>query len=146
MLRLLFVKLLLLSASFYCLGQELSCTNYGLNSALQTKTVYDIYISSSNILYIATDNGLWSFNGVNFKEYAKEGLNTDDITDIRENEEGEIFFQNFSGDLFCWNGDSLSLEIDSETLGFKFRKFLQIDHYFYFWDIRKLVVYNRTEC
>lgn len=142
-LKWLYTKLLLCCLTICCSGQELSRVNYGLNSPLRTKTVYDIFFSKTATLYIATDNGFWSFNGTDFKEHKQEGLNTIDVTNIQESEEGEIFFQNFAGDVFCWNGDSLRLQVDAKRLGFELNSYLSKGEYFYYWNKERIVVEHK---
>lgn len=119
-------------------GQELCYVNYGLNSPLQTKTIYDLYIAKNGLLYIATDNGFWSYDGNTFKQYEKQGLRTTDVTNIMELENGNLIFQNFKGEAFQLRKDSLSLVVDKQTVGFTFQTIFIKDDYWYCWNGTKL--------
>lgn len=90
-------------------AQQLSKTNYGVNSPLKTNTIYDIHFSSNNLLYIATDNGLWSYDGISFEEYKLSIEFSSELHNIQENSDGDIFVMDFNGNVFELEEDSLVL-------------------------------------
>jgi hypothetical protein len=96
--------------SFGSEGQELYKVTYGLESPLKTTSIYDIYAASDNQLYIATANGLWSFDGITFHKYKQSLDYSLEVHNIQEGQRGGIFVMDFGGNLFQLVNDSLLLK------------------------------------
>lgn len=77
---------------------------------LPSNTVFDAKQSAEGYLWLGTNKGLFKYDGVNFTPYSTPAQNGKGITDIFEIENGEVYCQNFSGQLFYTRGDSLLLE------------------------------------
>lgn len=126
---------------YFCLcAQELTTTSFGINSPLQTNTIYDIHIATDGLLYIATDNGLWSYDGLKFHKYHQQSLQIQDVTNIQENSLGHIFFQNFKGQIFRWDKERIDQDSTTLKLGFQIKTFQIIEDYTYYWNRDRIVV------
>lgn len=77
---------------------------------LPSNTVFDAKQSAEGYLWLGTNKGLCKYDGVNFTPYSTPAQNGKGVTDIFEVENGEVYCQNFSGQLFYTRGDSLLLE------------------------------------
>lgn len=122
------------------LAQDLVVRTYGINSPLKTNVIYDIYFSKEGLLYITTDNGFWTYNGLTFSKHEGAGLNTTEVTNMHEDQQGNIYFQNFIGEVFCWNGDSLRLHMNPSKLGFQFNGFYRIGDYEYYIGTKQILI------
>lgn len=90
-------------------AQNLSKITYDINSPLKTNTVYDLYFSSKDLLYIATNNGIWSYDGLEFFQYKHSIEFSSELNNIQENTQGEIFLSDFNGNVYSIDNDSLIL-------------------------------------
>lgn len=88
-------------------AQELVTTNYGLESALQTNRVYHLYYSKDDLLYICTENGLFSYNGLTFKRHPLVNGQIVELTNAQEDEQGTIMAHDFSGNVYQLNKEGL---------------------------------------
>ena len=109
MILFLFVGLLLFYSNSNSHAQKLIKLRYGANSDLQTNMIYDIFMSSSNNLYISTDNGLWTFNGLRFKQFKHASKYSNELSHIEEDASGRIYINDFNGNIFRLLDDSLTL-------------------------------------
>lgn len=123
-------------------AQEIHHVQYGLTSPLQTNRIYDIHLAQDGLLYIATDNGFWSYNGVTFTKHQQKGLRTEDITHIQEDSRGRLFFHNFKGMLFVWDSKEQDLHQDTSILhlDFTINNFCLTEDYLYCWNRDRLSV------
>lgn len=138
----LFIQFITITiAIFYCYyshAQQLSKITFGINSPLKTNTIYDIHFSKENLLYIATDNGLWSYNGISFFEYKHSIKYSSEVHCIQENTAGEIFIGDFNGNIFKIQEDSLVLhpvDIKEKINAFQINK-----DYTYYLTISKIYI------
>lgn len=122
-------------------AQEIHHIQYALNSPLQTNRVYDVHVAKNGLLYIATDNGFWSYNGCTFTQHRKKGLRTEDITHIQEDKRGRLFFHNFKGNVFIWDHHQEQLYQDTSILSLDFAilDFCVAEDYLYYWNRGRLV-------
>lgn len=102
--------LLLLYGSAPIGAQNLSKISYALNSPLKTSTIYDLYFSSEELLYIATDNGLWSYDGLEFFQYQHSIEFSSRLNNIQETAQQKIMVCDFNGNIFSIKKDSLVQE------------------------------------
>ncbi|MCH2044167.1 MAG: sensor histidine kinase [Saprospiraceae bacterium] len=100
---------------FHVVGQQLSALQFSIYSPLGTNTIYQIYAAKDGLLYIATNNGFYSYNGITFKEYlSSEGISIFG-TNIQEDEEGKIYMLAFDGQLLNIVEDTLE-EVEKPSL------------------------------
>lgn len=83
---------------------------------LPTQVIYDCYVAKSGLLYLGTDKGLISFDGVRFKEYPfNENLGLA-VNSIQEDSKGIIWCKNFANQLFYLDDSVLILEPTSKKI------------------------------
>ncbi len=78
-----------------------SPSSYSLSSIydFNVTTIYDIHQAVNNHVWIGTDQGLFEFDGVLFKKYSSTNFQTE-YSEIKEDIEGRIWCQNFTGQIF----------------------------------------------
>jgi ligand-binding sensor domain-containing protein len=75
----------------------------GLNS----QSIFDLYVSNEGLLYLGTDKGLVSYNGVFFSNYAFKDNLALSLNRIQEDSKGTIWCKNFSNQVFYMENDTL---------------------------------------
>jgi ligand-binding sensor domain-containing protein len=101
---------------------------------LPSMTVYQITQAQTGLIWIATANGLCSFDGKNIKQYDDSALNDQEILKIQEAPDGKIWGINLSGQLFFLN-DAGKLEVVEKLGDFKLSKV----YTFYLFDTKIFV-------
>lgn len=76
---------------------------------LPSMEVYDLYQDAKGYIWIATDAGLCRYNGQTIKNYSHFKQKGTSASRISEDKEGRIWFQNFNGQLFFVEEDTLQL-------------------------------------
>lgn len=138
----IYLLMIMLGFSHSTIAQELTSNNYGISSPLQTKTIYDIHIAQDGLLFIATDNGFWSYDGLQFQSYQKQGLKTQGVTNIQEDKDGTIYFQNFKGDVFYIHQKHPVVDSCAQNLPFKVQSFQVVGDYVYYYNDNQLAFRN----
>jgi hypothetical protein len=83
---------------------------------LPTMHIYDLHVSKSGLLFLGTDNGLFSYDGIKFKSYKFKHNLANTVDRIQEDESGRIWCKNFSNQIFVLLGDELWVHEPSERL------------------------------
>ncbi len=85
-------------------------THYSFNELydFNEDVIYDIHHDSKGLIWIATGNGLYNFDGQHFKNHINSNFDVS-YGNISEDTEGRIWCQNFKGQLFYINKDSLNI-------------------------------------
>lgn len=73
-------------------------------------TVYDIYQSKNGLIWMASDVGLFSYDGFDIIEYKNNYPVSKGVTNILEDEIGRIWCQSFKSVFYYTQGDSLVRE------------------------------------
>lgn len=134
--------LLLLFSSKAISAQNLSKVTYAINSPLKTNTIYDVYFSSQNLLYIATDNGLWTYDGLEFFQCKHSIEYSSRLNNIQESVEGLILVCDFNGNVFAIQNDSLiKKELSIEA---PIKSFLVKGAYTYFIGFNTIYAQNNS--
>ena len=94
-----------------------SPNSYKLSSIydFNVTTIYDIHQASNNHVWIGTDQGLFEFDGIFFKKYSSTNFQTE-YSEIKEDIEGRIWCQNFTGQIFYIKNSELVLFKDINSL------------------------------
>ena len=71
--------------------------------------VYSIHQDRSGIYWFATNNGLYKFDGYQFKQLSCETMLSNSLFNLIESEQGELYCNNLSGQIFSVTNDSISL-------------------------------------
>lgn len=74
---------------------------------LPSQTIYHLHTEPNGLLYLGTESGLFTFDGVRFTPIANPSGVTRPITDLKKDKLGRIWARNFSGQLFCLIDDTL---------------------------------------
>lgn len=75
----------------------------GLNS----QSIFDLFVNKQGLLYLGTDKGLVSYNGVFFSNYAFKDNLALSLNRIQEDSKGTIWCKNFSNQVFYMENDTL---------------------------------------
>lgn len=67
---------------------------------LPTQVIYDLYVSKSGLIYLGTERGLVSFDGVRFLTYDFDDNLGFAVNSIQEDESGMIWCKNFANQIF----------------------------------------------
>jgi hypothetical protein len=129
-------------------SQELSSIRFGSNSPLQTNTIYDLYFSPNNkLLYVATNRGLWSYNGIEFINYLPNSKEVLEVTNIQEHPDGHIYCQDFNSHVYYVDNKDLVVEVLPEEVK-RFSNYIITPIYTYYkTDLNITAVSNKTkEC
>lgn len=85
---------------YYTLGEE---------NGLPTSEVYQIKQDKFGFVWIGCDAGLFRYDGIRFKQYSYAKENGKSISELRFDSKGQLWCQNFTGQIFTVKGDSLAL-------------------------------------
>ena len=105
--------LLILSYLIFAVAKAQSPHAFNLGELynFNIKTIYDLHQDSANLLWIGTDQGLFKFDGTDFQRYKVEKYQSE-FSSIKQDKTGRIWFQNFTGQVFYIQNDSIRLFID----------------------------------
>ncbi len=98
-------------------AQNLSFRSIDKARGLPTNTIYDLLQDHHGFIWLGTDKGLFRYDGITFKPYASTGQNDKSISNLMEDASGRIWGQNFSGQYFHNQGDSLLLSSEIKSNG-----------------------------
>jgi ligand-binding sensor domain-containing protein/two-component sensor histidine kinase len=102
--------LLLVTGFFYAekgWSQEPLTRKISFLEGLPSDVVYDLFIDDMGLLYLGTDKGLVTYNGVHFEEIAISASLGNSITSLQQDETGKIWCKNFANQLFFISKDKL---------------------------------------
>lgn len=94
----------------FTFAQEPFVRKISFLEGLPTQVIYDCYVAQNGLLYLGTDKGLITYDGVRFKEYPfNENLGLA-VNSIQEDSNGTIWCKNFANQLFYLENSTLVLE------------------------------------
>ncbi|MEM9686113.1 MAG: histidine kinase [Bacteroidota bacterium] len=99
-----------------CYGQSPSYYNLSALYDFNAKTIYSLYQAKNKHIWIATDQGLFRFNGSTFKKYLNPEYRNE-FHNLQEDKEGRIWCSNFAGQLFYVEDNALTFfkDVNSYT-------------------------------
>lgn len=116
-------------------------------NGLPSQTVYQVMQDRNGLIWIATANGICSFDGKLVQNYDCSALNDQEILKIQEDQEGNIWGLNLSGQLFCLSGGKVSVVYKlGEIVIRKITDFYIIQNLLYFGDFVKIGVSSNMYC
>lgn len=74
---------------------------------LPSEVIYDLFVDSNGLLYLGTDKGLITYDGVNFKHIKYKDNLGNSLNSIQQDEQGVIWTKNFANQLFILKGEFL---------------------------------------
>lgn len=112
----------------YINAQNIFYDQLNTESGLPSSTVFDIFQDSKNFIWLATEEGLIKYNGVDFKTYSHPDLHSKSGSNIKEDILGRIWYQTFDGYLYYVNSKD-ELETFSQTNNVGFVNFVITNQY-----------------
>jgi ligand-binding sensor domain-containing protein len=103
----LFVFLLFSASSLF--AQAPSYIHFDVSSGLPSNEIYNLRQDSKGFLWIGTDAGLVRYDGNVFFLLNNPNSRGVSVSGLKEDREGKIWFNNFSGQIFYAKGDSIYL-------------------------------------
>lgn len=76
---------------------------------LPNKDIYKLLIDKKGFLWIANDFGVTRYDGINFTSFSNPKQNSLAATGLLEDQQGRIWFSNFSGQIFYIENDIMHL-------------------------------------
>jgi len=83
---------------------------------LPSMHIFDLHVAKSGLLFLGTDKGLFSYDGIQFKSYDFVNNLANAVDRIQEDDKGRIWCKNFSNQIFVLQGDKLWLYKLAEVL------------------------------
>ncbi len=90
-----------------CHAQDPVVRNINNLSGLPSNTVYFLLQDKKGFIWIAHDRGLSRYDGKTFKAYINNSQNSRSLSNLMEDSRGRIWCQDFTGNFFYTEGDSL---------------------------------------
>lgn len=81
----------------------------GNDQALPTDEVYQINQDKFGFIWIGCESGLYRYDGVRFKHYSYKNANSRAISEIKIDVSNRVWCQNFTGQIFYLENDTLKL-------------------------------------
>lgn len=100
--------LLLIVLGFSLSGQTPYYLHFNKTNGLPCNEVYDLYQDSKGYMWIASDCGLYRFDGVNFVSFFNPDMSTRAGSNIREDALNRIWYKTFNGEVYYTDGDHLT--------------------------------------
>jgi len=91
-------------------AQEVYYEQFTMQDGLPSMTVYEIVQDSNNILWFGTDNGLVSYDGVEFKTHTHPDLIDNEILELYIDKDGNVGFLNLSNQYGVIFKDSIGIK------------------------------------
>ncbi|MFN3315625.1 MAG: two-component regulator propeller domain-containing protein, partial [Raineya sp.] len=104
-MRLAFIAFLLLYNNL--LAQHPAFWQLSDEQGLPSATVFDLHQDSKGYIWLATESGLYRYDGNSFKLYKPSTSKASAMSNMREDSKGKLWFLNFSGQLFYIQQDSI---------------------------------------
>ncbi|MDR6969191.1 ligand-binding sensor domain-containing protein [Flavobacterium arsenatis] len=86
---------------------------------LPSEVIYDLFVDSDGLLYLGTDKGLITYDGVHFKHIKYKDNLGNSLNTIQEDEHGVIWCKNFANQLFMLQGEFLEEDPITKKLLFE---------------------------
>ena len=112
----------------YINAQNIFYDQLNTESGLPSSTVFDIFQDSKRFIWLATEEGLIKYNGVDFKTYSHPDLHSKSGSNIKEDVLGRVWYQTFDGYLYYVNSKD-ELETFSQTNNVGFVNFVITNQY-----------------
>ena len=85
---------------------------------LPSEVIYDLFVDSQGLLYLGTDKGLITYDGVNFRHIKYKDNLGNAINSIQEDEDGIIWCKNFANQLFKLKDELLEEDATTKKILF----------------------------
>lgn len=87
---------------------------YSINdeTGLPSNEVYCVIQDSSGFMWIGCETGLYRYDGFSFKAFRNSNQNGRAVSSLKLDSEGNLWCQNFAGQIYQVKGDSLTIRVD----------------------------------
>lgn len=90
--------------SFYSESQDISFQNLNKKNGLSSNQVYGIFQDDNGVIWYATDRGICSYNGYEFKRYRLEdGITCTTVFDFYPQKDGTVWCSTYNNKIFYFN-------------------------------------------
>ena len=110
---------------------------------LPSNEVYQVLQDDFGFMWIACDAGLFQYDGFQFKGYTSKNQNSRSVSNLKKDNKGNIWCQNFTGQIFRVKNDSLTLFFDGSKANSSFLSY-EIDAQNKVWIINNGELYIFT--
>ena len=111
-----FIHFLIFGYSSFFFAQEINHYSFNNLYNFNVSTIYDIDQSPDQKMWFATNEGLISFDGVNFKTFTNDNYDIE-YANIKFDQYGRVWCSNFGGQLFYLEDNKLELAINWQNQG-----------------------------
>lgn len=109
----LFVVLIwLFSKPIVTFSQDLSHYKLDYENGLPSNEVYQTLQDNFGFIWIASDAGLFRYDGIRFVEFSSKELNSRSVSNLKLDAAGSIWCQNFTGQILLVKSDSITVFYD----------------------------------
>ncbi len=91
-------------------GQQPLTRKISFLEGLPSDVVYDLFVDDDGLLYLGTDKGLVTYNGVHFEEIKIQNSLGNSISSLQQSTEGVIWCKNFANQLFYLKDNRLFVD------------------------------------
>lgn len=109
MYKTLLFKFIFLLLLFSCTGLKAQNNRIQQASAFPTKEIYDLHVDKHGFLWIASDLGVARFDGINYVHFSHPRQISLGCTNLLEDSNGRIWFNNFNGQIFYIDHEAVTL-------------------------------------
>lgn len=99
-----------------CFGQMPLTRKISFLDGLPSNVVYDLFVDKSGLLYLGTDKGLVTYNGVHFEQISIPESLGNSISSLQQDLSGTVWCKNFANQLFYMNKGQLKSDKVVEKL------------------------------
>jgi ligand-binding sensor domain-containing protein len=100
----------------FSFAQQIFFKEVNSERGLPTDCIYDLAVDNDGLFYLGTDQGVYSFNGIQVKQIPLKDAISNSITSIVFTQNGTLWCRNFSGQIFFFENDTLRVFSSSSQL------------------------------
>jgi ligand-binding sensor domain-containing protein len=122
-MKLFLQKLLFIVFFIFCFsvpensfGQQPLTRKISFLEGLSSDVVYDLFVDKEGLLYLGTDKGLMTYDGVHFGQLSIPQSLGNSMNSIQQDETGKIWCKNFANQLFYLEKDQLIVDKNIKIL------------------------------
>ena len=110
--NILFIVFLIICVSLPedTLGQQPLTRKISFLEGLTSDVIYDLFVDKEGLLYLGTDKGLMTYNGVHFEQIQNPGSLGNSVGSIQQDDSGKIWCKNFANQLFYLQNEKLFVD------------------------------------
>ncbi len=99
----------------FSIAQTPMSHHFNIDEDLPFSKIYNIDKDKNGYLWIATDKGIFRYNGIQFDNFLLRNQKSTHVSNIQEDEKGRIWHYSFGGEILYIENDSIQLLKDITT-------------------------------